>query len=75
MGFIPGGDSSGVPDSVDVNPGKYSILFVSSIEKRNVHRTSQTVMVIEGLSNVGHVEVGSGGEDLGVLFVERRLRG
>jgi hypothetical protein len=32
-------------------------------------------MVVEGLSDVGHFYVGSGGEGLGVLFVERRLQG
>jgi hypothetical protein len=55
----------GILDSVDENPGKYGILFASSVEQRNVRRTSHTVMVVEGLGNVGHVEVGSGGEGLG----------
>jgi hypothetical protein len=32
-------------------------------------------MVVEGLGDVGHVDVGSSGEGLGVLFVERRLQG
>jgi hypothetical protein len=31
--------------------------------------------VDEGLSDVGHFYVGSGGEGLGVLFVERGLQG
>jgi hypothetical protein len=62
-------------DSVDENPGKYSIFFASSVEKRNVGRTSHTVVVVEGLGDVGHVDVGSSGEGLGVLFVERRLQG
>ena len=71
--FIP--EIGGGLSPVDENPGKYGIFFASSVEKRNVRKTSHTVMVVEGLSNVGHFYVGSGGEGLGVLFVERGLQG
>ena len=71
--FVP--ENGGGLSPVDENPGKYGIFFASSVEKRNVHRTSHTVMVVEGLSDVGHFYVGSGGEGLGVLFVERGLQG
>ena len=71
--FVP--ENGGGLSPVDENPGKYGIFFASSVEKRNVCKTSHTVMVVEGLSDVGHFYVGSGGEGLGVLFVERRLQG
>jgi len=66
LGFIPLGNSGSIFNSVNENPGKYGIFFASSVEKRNVRRMSHTVMVVEGLGNVGHVEVGSGGEGLAV---------
>ncbi len=74
LGLIPSGDSSGILDSINENPGEYGIFVASSVKKWDVHRTSHTVMVIEsggqswpgGGGELNHGNVGSSGEGLAV---------
>jgi hypothetical protein len=74
-GLIPGGDGGGILDSIDKNLGKNGVFLSTGIKQRNICGPPHTVMVVKGLGDVGHVEIGSGGEGLSVLFIERRLRG